>query len=230
MYISLICTFVFVYFSSSFQIHIHKRFHNIFVRGGNIDSDKLQEKYEELGIHHREYPGDNFSHILGINDVNHKASKLQSICRLQITNTILNKIPIDTQGCGIDRTFYISADQYDEEIRDFDEEYGKPLNLSTRIIHSYSPASMAIAAEFKKASPSKGDINVDLDPVKQCTEYAKVGAAVISVLTEFTHFKGTLHDMKRVRLATQKWALENNKLRPAILRKDFILDRLQESF
>ena len=49
---------------------------------------------------------------------------------------------------------------------------------------------MAIAAEFKRASPSKGDINPDLNAVTQCMEYAKVGAAVISVLTEFRHFKG----------------------------------------
>ena len=52
---------------------------------------------------------------------------------------------------------------------------------------------MAIAAEFKKASPSKGDINPNLDPVKQCLEYAEVGASVISVLTEFKHFKGSNH-------------------------------------
>ena len=50
---------------------------------------------------------------------------------------------------------------------------------------------MAIAAEFKRASPSKGDINLNVDVVEQCLKYADVGAAVISVLTEFEHFKGT---------------------------------------
>jgi indole-3-glycerol phosphate synthase len=84
---------------------------------------------------------------------------------------------------------------------------------------------MAIAAEFKKASPSKGIINADLDPVTQCMEYTKAGVSVISVLTEFEHFKGTLYDMKQVRLATQAYCKNNNLLRPAILRKDFILDR-----
>lgn len=49
---------------------------------------------------------------------------------------------------------------------------------------------MAIAAEFKRASPSKGDINPNLDAVEQCLEYARMGSAVISVLTEFKHFKG----------------------------------------
>ena len=50
---------------------------------------------------------------------------------------------------------------------------------------------LAIAAEFKRASPSKGNINVELDAVEQCLEYADAGASIISVLTEFLHFKGT---------------------------------------
>ena len=76
-----------------------------------------------------------------------------------------------------------------QEINDFDEKYGKPLYLGSRIAAT-SP-KMAIAAEFKRASPSKGDINPNLDAVVQCLEYAKVGAAVISILTEFNWFKGT---------------------------------------
>lgn len=117
---------------------------------------------------------------------------------------------------------YISAADMEADIRDFDEKYGKPLNLRDRIA-STSP-EMAIAAEFKRASPSKGDISPDLDSVTQCMEYARVGAAVISVLTEFKWFKGTLTDMKRVRLASQA---ELGDKRPAVLRKDFILDRYQ---
>ena len=86
---------------------------------------------------------------------------------------------------------------------------------------------MAIAAEFKKSSPSKGDINIDVDPVTQCLEYTKGGVSVISVLTEHTHFKGSLDDMMAVRLATQQWSSLNSMRRPAILRKDFILDKYQ---
>lgn len=93
-------------------------------------------------------------------------------------------------GCGIDRSFYISASDMEAEIREFDEKYGKPLNLGDRIARQYP--KMAIAAEFKRASPSKGDINPGLDSVVQCMEYAKVGAAVISVLTEFKWFKGKM--------------------------------------
>ena len=49
---------------------------------------------------------------------------------------------------------------------------------------------MAVAAEFKRASPSKGDINMNVDIVTQCLQYGQAGAAIISVLTEFQHFKG----------------------------------------
>lgn len=62
---------------------------------------------------------------------------------------------------------------------------------------------MAIAAEFKRASPSKGDIAVGLNAGEQGLVYASVGATVLSVLTEPKWFKGSLDDMKEVRLATQ---------------------------
>ena len=92
------------------------------------------------------------------------------------------------QGCGIDRSFYISSDDLLEEIGDFDEQYGAPYNLYERLLASYP--SVAIAAEFKRASPSKGDINIKVNIVDQCLMYAEAGAAVVSVLTEYRHFKG----------------------------------------
>ncbi|CAN0051568.1 unnamed protein product, partial [Hapterophycus canaliculatus] len=86
---------------------------------------------------------------------------------------------------------------------------------------------MAIAAEFKRASPSKGDIALDLKAGEQGFLYASVGAAVLSVLTEPKWFKGSLEDMKEVRVATNK--IKNNRAnrRPAVLRKDFIIDEYQ---
>ena len=82
----------------------------------------------------------------------------------------------------------MSEEDLENEIEEFDRKYGKPLNLEQCITSKYP--KMSIAAEFKRASPSKGDINPNLDAVTQCLEYAKMGAAVISVLTEFPHFKG----------------------------------------
>ena len=173
-------------------------------------------------IHTASYPNDDYRHILGIDDPAHEPSKLQQISANTLKDVQQRKKPLDTQGCGIDRSFYVSAEDYEDEIKEFDGKYGKPLDLGSRIAKTYP--QMAIAAEFKRASPSKGDINPNLDAVTQCMEYAEVGAAVISVLTDYKYFKGTLIDMKKVRLATQA-ALGDN--RPAILRKDFILDRYQ---
>ena len=82
--------------------------------------------------------------------------------------------------------------------------------------------SPALMAEIKRASPSKGDIAPNANAAHQALTYALAGAAVISVLTEPTWFKGSLLDMRLARQAID--ALPN---RPAILRKDFILDEYQ---
>ncbi|CAG8451681.1 10083_t:CDS:2 [Racocetra fulgida] len=84
------------------------------------------------------------------------------------------------------------------------------------------PKYPAIFAEVKRASPSKGNIDLSVNAAEQALTYARAGASVISVLTETKWFKGTLNDMRQVRdiLAT----IPN---RPAILRKDFIVDTYQ---
>lgn len=174
---------------------------------------------------HDDYANDDFGHILGINDENHEPSRLQSITDLRLKEVYLSKAPVDVQGCGYDPTFFVSREDLESGYKDFDNKYGGTLNLRDRML-STQP-KMAVAAEFKRASPSKGNINLKADAVEQCTQYAKVGAAVISVLTEYVHFKGTLTDMKNVRIATQKQAEEDGVQRPAILRKDFILDKYQ---
>ena len=84
---------------------------------------------------------------------------------------------------------YISSDDYLEEILEFDEKYGPPINLYQKI-NSIPNPQIALAAEFKRASPSKGDINTKLDIVEHTIKYAEAGASVISILTEYQHFKG----------------------------------------
>ncbi|KAF9465880.1 indole-3-glycerol phosphate synthase-domain-containing protein [Collybia nuda] len=85
-----------------------------------------------------------------------------------------------------------------------------------------SPSLPALMAEIKRASPSKGAISLTANPAQQALTYALSGASVISVLTEPTWFKGSLLDMRLARQAVD--ALPN---RPAILRKEFILDEYQ---
>ena len=82
----------------------------------------------------------------------------------------------------------------------------------------------ALMAEIKRASPSKGPIAMKTNAAQQALTYALSGASVISVLTEPTWFKGSLLDMRLVRQAID--TLPN---RPAVLRKDFIVDEYQIS-
>ena len=71
----------------------------------------------------------------------------------------------------------------------------------------------ALIAEVKRASPSVGAIDDDVDPVAQAVAYAEGGAAAISVLTERRHFHGSLADLDAIRLAVQR----------PLLRKDFLV-------
>ena len=115
--------------------------------------------------------------------------------------------------------------------KQFHEANGPILPLD-KIVQSKSP-SMALAAEFKRASPSKGDIAPHLNAGTQAGIYFDAGASVISVLTETTWFKGTLDDLTNARMITTQKAKEgaahagDNKVRPAILRKDFVTSTYQ---
>lgn len=80
--------------------------------------------------------------------------------------------------------------------------------------------SMVIIAEFKRASPSKGNINVDVDPIEQVKTYRNAGANAISVLTDNPFFKGSFHDLEIVR----------KEIDLPILCKDFIIDPIQIDF
>ncbi len=74
-----------------------------------------------------------------------------------------------------------------------------------------------VVAEFKRASPSQGDIRPGLDPAATARAYEQGGAAALSILTEAAFFKGSDEDLRRAREAV---ALP-------VLRKDFILDPYQ---
>lgn len=76
--------------------------------------------------------------------------------------------------------------------------------------------SPSIIAEIKRATPSRGPLNTDLDAARLAAAYATGGAAAISVLTEPDFFKGSLEDLQAARGAG-----------PPLLRKDFVLDTFQ---
>jgi len=77
-----------------------------------------------------------------------------------------------------------------------------------------------LIAEVKKASPSRGIICPDFNPVAIAQTYASNGASVISVLTEAKYFQGSLDHLKDI-----SKALGSKRL--PLLRKDFIYDPYQ---
>jgi len=81
-------------------------------------------------------------------------------------------------------------------------------------------AGVKLIAEVKKASPSKGLICRDFDPLRIARTYTDHGAAAISILTETAFFQGNLDYISQVR-ATLAGSC------PPILRKDFILEPYQ---
>lgn len=79
------------------------------------------------------------------------------------------------------------------------------------------PGRVNVIAEIKKASPSKGVIRDDFDPIVVADQYIKNGAAAISILTDQPFFKGSLQYLEKVA-----------EVSPIpLLRKDFILDPYQ---
>jgi indole-3-glycerol phosphate synthase len=88
--------------------------------------------------------------------------------------------------------------------------------------HAFSRAlaenqRVSIIAEFKRASPSKGEIRGVADAVEVATAYEAGGAAALSVLTEEDFFRGSLRDLSEVKAAVSL----------PVLRKDFLFDAYQ---
>ncbi|PWI57056.1 indole-3-glycerol phosphate synthase TrpC [Sulfoacidibacillus thermotolerans] len=76
---------------------------------------------------------------------------------------------------------------------------------------------VALIAEIKKASPSKGVIAANFDPIAMAKGYERAGASALSVLTDREYFQGSSNVLQSVRIITQL----------PILRKDFIIDEWQ---
>jgi len=76
---------------------------------------------------------------------------------------------------------------------------------------------VSVIAEVKKASPSKGLLCPNFDPVALAQTYAASGASAVSVLTEADYFQGSLKDLASIK----------QKVQIPLLRKDFLFDVYQ---
>jgi len=76
---------------------------------------------------------------------------------------------------------------------------------------------LSLIAEFKRRSPSAGDLHPDAGVAETVRVYERAGAAALSILTEERQFGGSLHDLRAAREAADL----------PILRKDFIVDPYQ---
>jgi indole-3-glycerol phosphate synthase len=78
-------------------------------------------------------------------------------------------------------------------------------------------SGIAVIAELKKASPSRGTIRVDFDAAKLAAELQAAGASALSVLTDEEFFQGSLENLRQASAHTSV----------PCLRKDFIVDEFQ---
>ncbi|KAJ6802704.1 indole-3-glycerol phosphate synthase, chloroplastic-like [Iris pallida] len=117
------------------------------------------------------------------------------------------------------------------EVSELKEE--KPLTLVKETLHNAPPARdfvgalkasyekngvPALIAEVKKASPSKGVLREDFDPVQIAKTYEQHGAACLSILTDGKYFQGSFENLEAVR---------NAGVQCPLLCKEFIIDSWQ---
>jgi indole-3-glycerol phosphate synthase len=86
-----------------------------------------------------------------------------------------------------------------------------------RALRTKASGGIAVIAELKKASPSRGLIRENFDPTLLARELEGAGAAALSVLTDSEYFQGSLENLQHASRAT----------RLPCLRKDFIVDEMQ---
>jgi indole-3-glycerol phosphate synthase len=102
-----------------------------------------------------------------------------------------------------------SVDRLVEQVGDLDQTRGFRAALA-RADH------LGVISEIKRKSPSKGDLNADLDPMALARDYERGGASCLSVLTDVEYFGGSVDDLQTARAACQL----------PVIRKDFTVSEL----
>ncbi|MCC9607219.1 indole-3-glycerol phosphate synthase TrpC [Blastopirellula sp. JC732] len=125
-------------------------------------------------------------------------------------STVLDKI-VATKREEID----VAKEQYPAELLEKMLEKAPPVRDFFGALAAEGP--IKLIAEVKKASPSKGIIREDFNPVEIALAYEAAGATCISCLTDEVYFQGSLDYLREIRKAVGI----------PVLRKDFILDPYQ---
>jgi len=110
-------------------------------------------------------------------------------------------------------------EQKAREVEQMELEEIQPLRQTYRLADYLKQHQdrLQVIAEVKKASPSLGDINLDVDIVQQAQTYEANGAVMISVLTDEIFFKGHLDYLREI----------SSQVTIPTLNKDFIIDEKQ---
>jgi indole-3-glycerol phosphate synthase len=104
------------------------------------------------------------------------------------------------------------------DLRQLDRQAGNHVPRGFRRgLQSKSQDGIAVIAELKRASPSRGLIRSDFDSESLAEELERAGAAALSVLTDHEFFQGSLENLRRASASTKL----------PCLRKDFIVDEFQ---
>lgn len=131
------------------------------------------------------------------------------------TGTILDQIVADNRELLAERR---KATAF-EAVRVAAERARTPTPFAAALVGS----RLALIAEVKKASPTKGVFDAEMDPVARARTYAEGGAAAISVLTEPKHFRGDIGFLGAIRSGLEHTGVAC----PPLLRKDFLFDPYQ---
>lgn len=91
---------------------------------------------------------------------------------------------------------------------------GLPCRGFAQAIAHESQSRIAVISEIKRRSPSKGNLNIDVDPAILARQYERGGATCLSVLTDSEHFAGSPEDLR----------VAHGAVELPVLRKDFTVD------
>lgn len=112
----------------------------------------------------------------------------------------------------------VAETKAEADLRQMDRRAGNHVPRGfRRSLESASANGIAVIAELKRASPSRGLIRSDFDPASLAEELESAGAAALSVLTNAEFFQGSLQNLLQASASTKL----------PCLRKDFIVDEFQ---